>query len=400
MIKVIKQNFSLRSVKILGKIYLDNGATSYPKPQKVIDSMVNYMTKIGASPGRGGYSSSLDAGRIVMETRSKLSQLFDFSYDEGIIFTQNITQSLNMAIKGILNKGDHVIISSMEHNSVVRPLRSLEQKGIIEVSVIPCKIDGSLPIDVFQSQIKKNTKMIVLTHSSNVTGVIMPVAEVGEISRENNIVFVLDSAQTAGLYPISFKDLNLDILAFTGHKGLMGPQGIGGFCIQPSLAKKMLPIFEGGTGSKSDHEYQPDFIPDKFESGTLNMPGIAGLFAGIEFIQNTGLDNIQKKEHDLLKTLVDGIEDISGVITYRSKDLNLQTPTLSIEIENLDSAEVSYILDDEFGIMTRSGLHCSPLAHKTIGTFPRGTLRLSIGYFNTEDEIIYTIESLRKIVKR
>jgi cysteine desulfurase family protein len=383
----------------LNRVYLDNGATSYPKPKNVTLEMLYFMTEIGVNPGRGGYNSSLEAGRIILDTRDKIASFFDFPYGEGVVFTQNITHSLNFIIKGILKNGDHVIITSMEHNSVIRPLRHLEKIGLINLSIAQCDKEGFLNPQSITKYINNNTKMVILTHSSNVTGAVMPVYEIGELCKNRNILLVLDTAQTAGSYPVSFRDLNLDVLAFTGHKGLLGPQGIGGFCVKPELGRNMIPLIEGGTGSKSDMEFQPDFLPDRFESGTLNTPGIIGLSAGIDYINNQGLDNIHKKEQHLLNLFKEELMRIPEVIIYGPKDSLNQTPTLSIEIDDFDSGELSYILDDKYGILTRSGLHCSPLAHKTIGTFPKGTLRFSIGCFNTEEEINYTIESLKEIIK-
>lgn len=383
----------------MNRVYLDNGATSYPKPKNVTLEMLYFMTEIGVNPGRGGYNSSLEAGRIILDTRDKIASFFDFPYGEGVVFTQNITHSLNFIIKGILKKGDHVITTSMEHNSVIRPLRHLEKEGLVKISIAQCDKEGFLNPQSITDNINSNTKMVIMTHSSNVTGTIMPVYEIGDICRKGNILFALDTAQTAGVYPLSFRNLNLDILAFTGHKGLLGPQGIGGFCVKPELGRNMIPLIEGGTGSKSDMEFQPDFLPDRFESGTLNTPGIIGLSAGIDYINNQGLENIQKKDQKLLQLLKEELSKIPEIVIYGPKDVNRQTPTLSIEVIGFDSGELSYILDDKYGIMTRSGLHCSPLAHRTIGTFPKGTLRFSIGYFNTEEEINYTIDSLKEIIK-
>lgn len=381
-----------------GEVYLDNAATSRPKPDGVLKAINDYYTKIGCSPGRGGYECSLKAGRIVLETRLALANLFNVPSPEQIIFTHNVTYSLNYALKGLLTEGDHVITTSMEHNSVVRPLRGLEKACIIEVDFISCDKQGILdPADV-EKAIKKNTKMLVITHASNVTGTLMPISELGQIAAAHNLFYVIDTAQTAGVYNLDFQTLNADVLAFTGHKGLMGPPGTGGFAISRRAAKVMQPLVEGGTGSISDREYQPDFLPDKFESGTMNTPGLAGLKAGIDFIRLEGLDKIRKHELKLCTRFLEGLKEIAGVRVHGPGDASLQTSTVSISAEGYDMGELSFSLDDRYGIMTRSGLHCSPLAHKTIGTYPEGTLRFSIGYFNTEDDIDYALASLQELL--
>ena len=378
------------------KVYLDNAATSSRKPESVKKAMIEFYNNIGCSPGRGGYECSLKASRIILNARQKISDFFNVPKAKQIIFTPNVTYSLNMAIKGILEDGDHVITTTMEHNSVLRPLKSLEEKANINVSYIQCNIDGSLDPEKVRQNIKDNTKLIVITYASNVTGTIMPVKEVSKIAKENNIFFVLDTAQAAGLYDIDFKKLKTDLLAFTGHKGLMGPTGTGGFAVSKKMAKEMKPLIEGGTGSISDKEYQPDFLPDKFESGTMNTAAIAGLKAAVEHINKIGIENIRKHEMKLSNRLLNALLNIEGVKIYGPLDMNKQTPTISISMKDKDMGNLSFLLDDQFGIMTRSGLHCAPFAHKTIGSFPEGTLRFSIGYFNTLDEIDYTIEKLNQ----
>ncbi|MDI3534166.1 MAG: hypothetical protein PWQ82_531 [Thermosediminibacterales bacterium] len=387
-----------RRKNTMRQVYLDNAATSRPKPPAVWEAMENYMKNIGCSPGRGGYECSLEAGRILLETRVLLKDFFNIPSPEQVIFTQNITHSLNMALKGLLKKGDHVITSSMEHNSVVRPLRNLEKTKGIEVDFVKCDEKGLLNPQLVKDKIKHNTKMIVLTHASNVTGTLMPVEEIGEIANEEGLLYVLDTAQTAGVYEIDFENLGLDVLAFTGHKSLMGPPGIGGLCISRRAAEQMEPLIEGGTGSRSDMEYQPDMLPDKFESGTMNTVGIAGLNAGLKFINKTGLQNIRNHEKQLTERFLEGLKKLPGIIVYGPGDPELQTSTISISIKGLDMGELSFMLDYQYGVMTRSGLHCAPLAHKTIGSFPEGTLRFSIGYFNTTDEIDYTLRSLKEII--
>ncbi len=383
----------------LKDIYLDNAATSRNKPESVVKAMNYYMNEIGCSPGRGGYECSLQASRIILDTRIILTELFNVKKPEQIIFSHNVTYAVNTAIKGLIQKGDHVISTTMDHNSVLRPLKSLEEQGIIEVDFVEADRQGVVNLEDVERSIRNNTKMIVLTHASNVTGTLMPVAEIGEIAKDNNLYYILDTAQSAGVYDIDFARLHLDVLCFTGHKCLMGPTGTGGFAVSEETAKEMDPLIEGGTGSISDKEYQPDFLPDKFESGTINTVGLAGLKAGIEYINNVGRVNIKNKLNNLTARFLTGLKQISRINIHGPGDINLQASTVSITIDGFDSGELSYLLADKYKIMTRSGLHCAPLAHKSIGTFPEGTIRFSIGYFNTVEEIDYTLSSLQEIVK-
>lgn len=379
------------------KIYLDNAATSSRKPETVKKAIYDYFEKIGCSPGRGGYECSLKASRIILSARKTFTDFFNVPKPEQIIFTHNVTYSLNMIIKGILEAGDHVITTTMEHNSVLRPLKSMEERKIIEVDFVKCDKTGQLDPAKIKEAITEKTKLIIITYASNVTGTIMPVKEIADISSNNDIFFVLDTAQAAGLYDLDFLELKTDALAFTGHKGLMGPTGTGGFAVSEKMAEEMSPLIEGGTGSISDKEYQPDFLPDKFESGTINTAGIAGLKAGIEFIEEKGIDKIREHELKLADKFIKGLKKIDKINIIGPADIKKQAPTISITLDNRDMGQLSFLLDDKYGIMTRSGLHCAPFAHKTIGTFPEGTLRFSIGYFNQEKEIDYTLEKLSEI---
>lgn len=378
-------------------IYLDNGATTFPKPKSVVDAMVNFMTNIGCNPGRGGYNQSVQSGRLVFETREIINSFFNGPGSQNVVFTQNITASLNTIIKGMFKEGWHIITTSMEHNSVIRPLRRAAIAGYIDISIVQCKADGSLDPSDIRRAVKSNTRAVIMTHASNLIGTILPAEEVGQICRELGLFFILDTAQSAGTLDVNYKKLNLDVLAFTGHKGLYGPQGIGGFLISDKAAETTLPLMDGGTGSRSHEDTQPDILPDKYESGTLNTAGIAGLKAGIEFIQNTGMNNIRAHESNLLDIFLNGLKSIEGIEIYGPCGSSRQVSVVSINIGDMDPAELAYTLDSEYGIMTRTGLHCTPLAHKTIGTFPRGTVRFSIGYFNTKEDIEYTLDSLRKI---
>ncbi|MDI6618717.1 MAG: aminotransferase class V-fold PLP-dependent enzyme [Clostridiales bacterium] len=379
------------------KIYLDNASTSYPKPQCVIDTMVDFMKNIGCNPGRGGYEKSVESDRIVYDARKTINDFFNGPSSKNVIFTQNITMSLNTIMKGMFKKNWHIITTSMEHNSVMRPLRSLERERDLNVTVIKCSKEGFLNPDDIKNAITRFTRAVVMTHASNITGTILPAYEVGKICRENGLYFILDSAQTAGTLDIDFKKFNIDALAFTGHKSLLGPPGTGGFIISDFASEITSSLIEGGTGSESDMENQPEILPDKYEGGTLNTPGIASLKSGIDFIKKKTIDKIRRHEQNLTDIFLNGLSSIDGITVYGPRNPALQTGTVSINIKDMDPSEVSFILDSKYGIMTRSGLHCAPSAHKTIETFPKGTVRFSIGYFNTEDEIGYTLDAIREI---
>jgi len=381
-------------------VYLDNASTTFPKPKAVSEAMYNFLINIGGNPGRSNHDNALETNRLLLEARESIASFFNFNKMENVIFTSNITSSLNILINGILKKGDHVITSSMEHNSVIRPLYSLKENNIIELDIISADSFGFIsPADI-ENKIKENTKLVVITHASNVFGSIQPIREIGEVCKKHNIFFVIDSAQSAGVLNIDFKDFNLSALAFTGHKSLFGPQGTGGFIINDDLNSICSPYALGGTGSLSYSLTQPDFLPDKFESGTLNMPGICGLLEGIKFIKNEGLNTIYEKNSYLRSYLVEELHNINNVILYDSiEKADSYTSCVSFNIKGLDTSELSYLLDSDYNIKNRSGLHCSPLAHKTIGTYPSGTVRLSISYFNTKDEIDYAISSINNIIK-
>ncbi|QCX32535.1 aminotransferase class V-fold PLP-dependent enzyme [Caloramator sp. E03] len=380
------------------KVYLDNSATSFPKAPNVSKSICNYIESIGGNVGRGTYQSSYTAGHVVYETRELLCQLFNFNKPLNVVFTMNITVSLNILLKGFLKQNDHVIVSSMEHNAIMRPLTSLLKEGIT-FDKVQCDVHGRLnPFDI-EKYIKPNTKLIVMTHASNVCGTILPIEEVGKICKRHGIHFILDSAQSAGVLPIDFNKLNLSALAFTGHKGLLGPQGVGGFIIKDDFVNKVTPLIEGGTGSLSESEVQPDYMPDKFESGTLNIPNIFGLNASLKFIKSIGIDAIHEKEMELTKHFIEGIKNIDGIRLCGLDSIEGRTAAISLDFTNHDNSEVAFMLDKEFGIMTRVGLHCAPSAHKTLKTFPKGTVRFSPGYFTSMEDINYTIDSIYKVIK-
>lgn len=380
-------------------IYLDNSATSFPKAPNVGESMLNYIKNIGCNVNRGVYTSSLAAENIVFETRELICSLFNFNKPENVVFAKNITESLNLLIKGLLQNGDHVIVSSMEHNAVMRPLNSLINNDI-EISKVPCDILGQLNINHITKKIKSNTKAVIMTNSSNVCGTILPLEEIGKLCKKNNLIFIIDSAQTAGFLDIDFEKTRADAIAFTGHKGLLGPQGIGGFVIKDSLIPKVHPFIEGGTGSLSEYEIQPNYMPDKYESGTINIPGIYGLNTALKYIKQKSLSYIREKELFLTKLFIEDILNLDDVRLVGLNDINNRTAVVSLDFSKIDNAEVSLDLSNRYNIMTRCGLHCAPSAHKTLNTFPQGTVRFSFGHFNTKEEITYTIDSLNKIIKK
>lgn len=382
------------------KVYLDNAATTFPKPDTVVSSIMTYMTQVGSNPGRGASSSSLAGNRVVFQCREAIANLFNFPNVENVIFTSNITHSLNTLIKGVVKKGWHVITSSMDHNATLRPLSALKEKGDINLTILDCSEEGLINIDDFKRAIEDNTKLVVLSHASNIIGTIQPLEEIGRICKEKEIYLIIDSAQTAGVLDLDFKKLNCSALAFTGHKSLLGPQGIGGFIIDDELNNITKPFIEGGTGSVSSNVIQPDFLPDKFESGTMNTPGIAGLLAGINFINEKGLKYIREYEEELCQKFINGALNIDSIKVYGTMDSSARTSTISINSSKIDNAELGFILDSEFRIITRTGLHCAPLAHKTIGTYPSGTIRFSFGIFNDEKDVDYALSCINKVIKR
>jgi cysteine desulfurase family protein len=380
-------------------IYLDNAATSYPKPKEVGQAMMYFLEKVGASPGRSSHRLSIEAGRMLYQARESLAELFNVDDPLRIIFTLNVTEALNLALKGLLRPGDQVITSSMEHNSVMRPLRELEKRGV-EVKVIPCSSQGVLdPVDL-ERAIKKNTKLIVLNHGSNVIGSLLPITVVGEMAKRYDILFLVDTAQTAGCYPLDIKKDNIDLLAFTGHKALYGPPGTGGLVIGERVnTKKLIPLKVGGTGSHSEFEEQPGFLPDIYESGTPNIVGLNGLKEGVRFVLAEGVDKIHQHEKNLIIRLIEGLKEIPEVTLYGGDYRKEQVAVVSFNLKDKWPSEVGMRLDEEYDIMCRVGLHCSPATHKTIGTFPRGTVRFSMSWFNTLEEVDQVIMAIREIAK-
>jgi len=377
-------------------IYFDNAATSWPKPKKVLEAIRYYLEEVGGSPGRSGHRMSILASRLIEDTRESVSKIFNFNDTSRIIFTKNITEALNIALFSLLKSGDHVITSSMEHNSVMRPLRYLEKNGV-SISMVKCYSDCTLDPDEVLKKIRKNTKLVVLTHADNVTGTIVPIKKIASITLEKKVPFLIDCAQTAGSIPI---EINLQqfencILAFTGHKSLFGPTGTGGMCIGKNI--DISPLIYGGTGSKSDKDTQPIFLPDKLESGTMNILGLLGLKAGIDFILRKGIFKIREWEKKLVEKLIKGLIEIEGIKIYGTKSTERQIGIISFNINNISPSKAGLILDRKYSIMSRIGLHCNPNAHKIIGTFPDGTVRFGFSYFNKVGQIEKAILALKEI---
>ncbi len=380
-------------------IYLDNAATSWPKPPEVAAAMTHFIMHIGANPGRSGHRLSIEAARTVYAAREAVAALFGAPDPLRVVFGHNVTEALNLALFGLLRAGQHVITSSMEHNSVMRPLRALEQQGVA-LSVVPCSSQGLLDPDDIARAIRPNTVMIVLNHASNVVGTLLPVAEVGAIARQHGLLLLLDAAQTGGALPIDMEALAVDLLAFTGHKALLGPTGTGGLVIGERVDETRLrPLKYGGTGSRSERESQPEFLPDLCESGTPNAAGLAGLSAGIAWVRARGVESIRAHEIALTRRLLEGLRDIEGVTVYSTADAHQQVATVSFNIAGLEPSEVGLRLDERYGILCRVGLHCAPSAHRTIGTFPAGTVRFGLSIWNTVDEVDAALEAVRALTK-
>jgi cysteine desulfurase / selenocysteine lyase len=379
--------------------YLDNAASTWPKPPQVIQAVEQALAEAAANPGRSGHSLSIEAARIIADARRKVASLFAIEDPLRLVFTKNATEALNIVIAGLLRPGDHVITSGMEHNSVMRPLHAVQGCGV-DLSVVGCTSTGELEPDDVKKAIRHGTKLIILTHASNVTGTIMPVSAIGAMAKENGIILCVDAAQSAGCLAIDVHGMNIDILAFTGHKSLYGPQGTGGLYIRRGLEEMIRPLMMGGTGSASEHEEQPAFMPDKYEAGTPNTPGLAGLLAGVGFISERGIDAIRAFEMGLTARLKDGLSSIPGVHVHGPEDPQHTIAVVSFTLDGMSPSDVSFTLDDEYSIMARPGLHCSPSAHKTIHTFPQGTVRLSPGCFTTHDDVDRVIHAVSRIASK
>ena len=385
----------------MNRIYLDQASTSFPKAPGVAQAMMDYLTMNGVNVNRGCYSSAYSAEEVIYETRQLLAELFHFSKCKNVIFTPNVTTSLNFILKGFLKPGDHILVSAMEHNAVMRPVVQLASSGI-SFDRIPCRTDGSMILEKVEELIRPETKAIVTLHASIVCGTRMPLDALGEICQRHQLYFVVDSAQTAGIVPINMDKMHIDALAFTGHKGLRGPQGTGGFLVSQELAEQMEPLISGGTGSVSHTEEIPDFMPDRFESGTPNLPGIYGLHEALLYLKTHSLQAINEKELSLTGYFLEQLQalDDTGrhIRIIGKKDLTDRNAVVSIQTPEIDMSQVAWQLDNEYGVMTRVGLHCAPNAHKTLGTYPAGTIRFSFGPENTKNELDFAIQGLKKIL--
>lgn len=382
-----------------GALYLDNAATSFPKPPEVAAAVQRFLVQVSANPGRSAHRLSVESARIVYSAREAVAALFNAPDPLRVVFGLNVTDALNTALHGLLKPGEHVITSSMEHNSVMRPLHDLERKGI-ELTQVACQPDGTLDPARLEAAVRANTRLIALNHASNVCGTILPVRQVGEIARRNNLLLLVDAAQSAGVLPIDMQADWIDLLAFTGHKSLYGPMGVGGLVIGKRLkAQDFHPTRQGGTGSRSEFEEQPDFFPDRLEAGTPNAPGIAGLLAALNWLQNLGVERIRAHEMALCAQLLDGLADIPGVTLYGTRNPQLQTATVAFNIEGVEPSTAGERLDEQFNILCRVGLHCAPAAHRTLGTFPQGCIRFGLGAFNTPADVADALRAVWSLAR-
>jgi len=372
-------------------IYFDNASTTFSKPEMVYQAMDNWLRNASVNPSRGNYKMAILASDQVLKTREKLATLFNIANPLQIVFTANGTEALNLALKGILKSGDHVITTSMEHNSMIRPIMKFAETGV-EYTIVPANQLGLIHPDQIKKAIRPNTKLIAMIHASNVTGTIQPITEIGYLAKEHKILFLVDAAQTAGVYPIDVKKMNIDLLAAPGHKGLMGPQGTGLLYIKEGIS--LQPLKEGGTGNQSEYLQQPQTMPECYESGTLNTPGIVGLGAGVGFILEIGVKQILAHKNQLMTHFLKGLALLPITIIGQP-----QLGVISLQLKDIEPGDLSYLLDEAFNIATRSGLHCAPLAHQTLETKKTGTVRFSFGYFNTIHELDITLETLQKICK-
>ncbi len=376
-------------------IYLDNAATTMHKPQEVIDAVVTAMGSMG-NAGRGAHAASLGASRTVFETRERLANFFHAENPKQIVFTGNSTESLNIALKGTLNPGDHVISTVLEHNSVLRPLYALEEQGV-EVTLLNSNLQGMIDYDDFEKAVKDNTRMIVCTHGSNLTGNLLDIKRIGKIAKKHGLLFVVDASQTAGVFPIDVQEMQIDILCFTGHKGLLGPQGTGGMYVREGLVVRPLKV--GGSGVQTYNKKHPAEMPTALEAGTLNGHGIAGLDAAIGYLEKEGIDNIRAREQELMWKFYNGVKDIPSVKVYGDFSGAERCAVVSLNIGEYDSSEVSDELLMTYGISTRAGGHCAPLMHEALGTVEQGAVRFSFSHYNTDEEVETAIRAVKELAE-
>ena len=377
-------------------VYLDNAATSFPKPPTVGARMREYVDEVGASVNRGSYQAAQQAELVTLRLRQRLCALFRFADPAHVILTPGNTWGLNMLLLGALRPGDHVLVSAMEHNAVMRPLTQLAKHGVA-FDRIPCDAEGRLQADRIETMLRPNTRLVLLAHASNVSGTVQDAAAVGEICAARGIAFALDAAQTAGHIPLDFTALHLSALSVPAHKGLMGPQGIGALLLRPDFAETLEPIVSGGTGSVSDSEDIPLYLPDRFEPGTPNLPGIYGWEAALEYLEGITVEAVAAHDRALTARLLGGLREIPGVALIGPDSVENRVGVFSLDFPGKDNAEIAARLEEGFGILTRCGLHCAPSAHRTLGTFPRGTVRLSLGWFNTEADIDRALQAVKAL---
>jgi cysteine desulfurase family protein len=379
-------------------VYLDNGATSYPKPKVVIDTIIEALHHGSGSLHRSQSREALNLERSIYDARALIADFFNFGAIDHVVFTKNITESINVVLNGFLRDGDHVVTTTLEHNAVIRPLEYLKSNKNITYSVVPLDMEGQLDYDTLRTKLKARPKLMIATHASNVSGDIVDIGRIGALCAEFDVPFLVDTAQSAGVIDVDFKASGATFMAFTGHKSLLGPQGIGGLLIKPGYSGQIAPFILGGTGSVSESPQQPEMMPDKFESGTQNTPGILGLKAGIEYIRSVGLESIQEKETGLIRKFQSAFENDSRVRIIGNSDPSKRVGILAMDFLTMDNSTVVHELSKSYDISTRGGLHCAPLAHKAYGTYPRGTVRFSVSHFTNDAEISYAIEAIKKIL--
>ena len=379
------------------RIYFDNGSTSWPKAPGVAEAMSELLTKGAFNINRGNYEGAYEVEGIVLDTREQLSRLFHAEDSKRVLFTPGITYSLNMFIKGFLKSGDHVIVTGIEHNAVMRPLRQMEYLGVT-YDTARTDTEGVVKPEDIEALVRPNTKAVIVSHASNVCGTVVPVEEIGDICRRHHIFFAVDTAQSAGTLPVDMRGSGIDFLAFTGHKGLLGPQGIGGFLISEELDSMMKPLIAGGTGSQSDSFDMPEKLPDKYESGTMNLPGIIGLHAALSYIEKAGVKEIHRRKMELAGYFIEKIKELSDIRIVGRQGTSGRTAVVSLDFEKRDNAVVAFGLESDYGVMTRVGLHCAPLAHKSLHTYPQGTVRFAFSMANTKEEIDDCLDGIKNLL--